>query len=329
MNHPVRWGILGTGHIAHKFATGLAAASNGTLAAVGSRKLKKAESFAAEFGAPRAHGSYEALASDPEVDVIYVSSPHNGHMEHTLLCVGHGKAVLCEKPFAINADQARAMVSAARQKGVFLMEAMWTRFLPAVCRVRSWIAEGRIGEVRMVNAAFGFRAGVNPGGRLFNLANGGGGLLDVGIYPISLAAMAFGAPPERVTGFAQIGETGVDEQNGAVLGFPGGGIALIASAVRTNTQQEAHILGTDGRICIHGPFWVPTTVTLSVPGREETVCTLPYTANGFTHEAEAVGACLLEGRTECDVVPLDESVALMESMDALRAQWGLKYPMEQ
>jgi dihydrodiol dehydrogenase / D-xylose 1-dehydrogenase (NADP) len=328
MSDTTRWGILGTGSIARKFAEGLASLPDAELAAVGSRTKESADAFADEFSIQRSHGSYAELVADPEVDAIYVATPHTLHKENALICLEAGKAVLCEKPFAINAGQAEEMVAAARSRGIFLMEAMWTRFLPAIEKVREWLSEGLIGEARMVNADFGFRSGWNPEGRLLNPELGGGALLDVGVYTISLASMVFGQPPSRIASMADIGQTGVDEQSAMVLGYDKGRLALLSCAVRTSTAQEAMIYGTEGSIRIHPPFWSTAGATLSVSGKDEVVANLPSPGNGYTCEAAEAGRCLREGRRESKVMPLDESIQIIKTMDQIREQWGLRYPME-
>jgi predicted dehydrogenase len=320
-----RWGILGTGSIAFKFATGLVAVPGAELLAVGSRAQATADAFADQFGAPRRHASYEALANDPDVDAIYVATPHSLHRENSILCLRAGKAVLCEKPFTINAAQAEDVIAVARQEGRFLMEAMWSRFLPAMARVRELVAEGAIGHVQMLSADFGFRAAVTKG-RLFNPELGGGALLDVGVYNLSLASMIFGAP-SRVASLAHLGETGVDELAAMILGYDGGQMAILHTAVRTTTPQEAILMGTEGWVRLHSPWWRPDTFTVAVAGQEESVH-LPFEGNGYGHEATEVMACVRAGKLESDVMPLDETLQILETMDQLRAQWGLKYPME-
>lgn len=326
MQGPIHWGILGTGSIARKFATGLSVLPDAKLAAVGSRGQETAEAFGDEFDVPRRHPSYEALANDEQVDVIYVATPHSLHRENTLLCLAAGKAVLCEKPFAINAAQADEMIAAARARGLFLMEAMWTRYLPATVKLRELLAAGAIGDVRLVAADFGFRAGADPGRRLFNPALGGGALLDVGVYPVSLASMIFGGPPERIASLAALGETGVDEQAGMVLGYDDGRLAVLHTAIRTRTAHEAQVYGTDGRIRVPD-FWHATHLLVVRGGREERV-DAPFDGNGYNHEAAEVMDCLRGGRTESDVMPLDESLSVMQTLDRIREQWGLRYPME-
>ena len=328
MSEKLRWGILAPGNIARKFATGLQALDDAELLAVGSRSQERAEKFGREFGASRCYGSYQALVDDPDVDAIYVATPHSGHREESIRCLTAGKATLCEKPFTINAPQARQVVAVAREKGVFLMEAMWTRFFPIMARLRELVAEGAIGEVRMVMGDFGFRAGtINAEGRLFNPALGGGGLLDVGIYPISFASMLLGRPA-KITGLAEMGTTGVDVQAGMVFLYPEGQMAVLATAVRTTTPHAAWVCGTEGRIYIPPAFWRPETMTLYRDGQEPEEIPLPIVGNGYNYQAAEVARCLAAGKTESEIMPLDESIQIMESLDELRAQWGLKYPME-
>ena len=323
----VRWGILGAGSIARRFSEAIRTLPDARLAAVGSRDQAKADAFGDTFDIPHRHGSYEAFVQDADVDVVYVATPHNFHREHSILALRAGKAVLCEKPFTINAREAEAIVRVAREQKRFLMEAHWSRFFPLMARVRELVADGAIGEVRMVQADFGFRAGVNPEGRLFNPALGGGALLDVGSYTVSFASMLLGTP-DRVTGMAHLGETGVDEEAAMILGYPGGKLALLSTAVRLNTPHEATVMGTDGRIRIHSPWWNPKALTLSRGGKDDERIEMPYEGNGFNYEAAEVASCLRAGKLESDIMPLDETVSMMRTMDEIRAQWGLKYPME-
>ena len=322
----IRWGILGPGSIAHQFAEGLKSVGGAKLQAVGSRSQEKADAFADKFSVPTRHASYEALAADPNIDAVYISTPHPQHRENALLCIAHGKAVLCEKPFTVNAKEAGEVIAEARAADVFVMEAMWSRFFPAMAHVRTLIKEGAIGEARMLQADFGFRAGVDPSSRLFNLAQAGGGLLDVGVYPVSLASMLFGTPTE-ITGVAQMGETGVDEQAAISLKYAGGQVAALTTGIRINTPQSAAILGTDGSIMLHAPWWKASTMTVSANGKSEEV-TIPYEGQGMNYEAQEVGDCLRAGRSESAILPLDETLAVMQTLDTLRAGWGLKYPME-
>ncbi len=322
----INWGIIGPGSIADRFAGSLPAVSGAKLYAVGSRTQARADEFADKHGASKRYASYEALAEDPDVQVVYVATPHPQHKGAALLCLEHGKAVLLEKPFTVNATEAAEVIDLARAKDLFVMEAMWTRFFPGMVKVRELISGGAIGEVRMLQADFGFRADVDPEGRLFNLALAGGGLLDVGVYPISLASMIFGAPTE-VSGLAQIGETGVDEMAAVTLKYSGGQLASLVTGVRINTPSEATIFGTDGSIKLHAPFWNVSTLTVSANGKSEEL-SVPYKSGGFNYEAQEVMDCLRAGKNESAIMPLGETLTIMQTMDTLRAQWGLKYPME-
>jgi len=319
----VRWGILGTGSIATKFALGLRAADNAELMAVGSRSTQTAEAFAREHGAARAHASYNELAEDPDVDAIYIATPHVLHRENTLACIAGEKAVLCEKPFAMNAREGEEMVTAARNAGTFLCEAMWTRFLPGTRRVRELISKGVIGEPRQLECDFGFRTDLDPEGRLFNPALGGGALLDVGIYCVAYARMVFGSAPAEMHSSAHIGETGVDEQSAYLFRYESGALARMSSATRTQTAHRATISGTEGSIEIPG-FW--HAQELIVNGELERH---PHKGNGYTHEAIAVGEALAAGAKECAEIPLDETLEIARTLDELRGQWGLSYPADE
>ena len=328
MSTPLRWGILAPGSIARQFATGLQALPSAELVAVGSRTLARAEDFAAKFHVPRTYGSYAQLAADPQVDAVYVASPHPFHMEHAILCLEAGKAVLCEKPFTLNFKQARQLVKIARKNKTFLMEAMWTRFIPIMAQVRQWVDNGAVGDVHLVAADFGFRAGFNPEGRLFNPALGGGALLDIGVYTISFAAMILGSDPVYINGIAHLGPSGVDEQAGMLLGYAGGAMANLSTSIRTTTPGEARIVGTEGTIAVDPPFWKSTAATLKNGAGEKRV-ELAMEGNGYNYEAAEVARCLRQDELESPLMPLDESLEIMKIMDALRAQWGLKYPVEE
>jgi predicted dehydrogenase len=320
-----RWGILGTGGICHSFATDLAFADNAELVAVGSRSQEKADAFGDEFNIPNRHASYDALVADADVDAIYIGTPHHLHCENTILCLEAGKAVLCEKPFAINSTEARKMIECARANNVFLMEAMWTRFLPALVELRKMIADGVIGELRMVMSDFGFQAQCDPASRLFAPEMGGGGLLDVGVYSMSLATMLLGQAIE-IASLMEPAATGVDGQAGAVIKHQKG-MSIIATGVETCTPVISHIIGTEGTIVIDNPWFAAKSLTL-IKGDEHTKIEPEKVGGGYNYQAVAVGECLAAGRTECDVMSLDETLMIMETLDAIRAQWGLKYPME-
>ena len=320
------WGILAPGSIANKFAQGLTAIPNASRYAVGSRDIGRAQAFADKHGFKKAYGSYEALAKDPEVDAVYIATPHPQHEEAAILCLNNGKPVICEKPFAGNAAQAARMIDCARKNKVFLMEAMWTRFLPSICKVRELIAEGAIGGVRHINADFCFRAGVNPEGRLFALKSAGGSLMDVGVYNISFCSMIFGKQPENIKSCMNIGSTGVDETASVLLSYNDGESANLLSAIRLNTPQDASIYGEDGYIKLPS-YWCGDTVQLfNKDGARE--IKLPFDSGGFQFEALEVMNCLNKGLLESPVMPLDETLAVMQTADKIRYDNNLRYPFE-
>lgn len=326
-----RWGILGTGNIAAKFATCMDVCENAVLQAVGSRSQESADAFGNRFNIPVRHGSYKALANDPEVDVIYVSTPHALHKDNTIFCLRSGKAVLCEKPFTLNAAEAEEAIAVARETGQFLMEGMWTRFFPAILQVQQWILNGAIGDPRMVQASFGFRMEYSDRGRLWDPALGGGSLLDVGIYPITIASIAFQDPPATVAGAAHLTDRGVDEQAAFVLKYLGGRLAVLASAIRTTTNYDAYIYGESGMIKIHSPFWSPEKATLipaEAAGRPEETFEEPLESLGFEYEIREVMRCLDEKLSECPAMPHRRTLETMGTMDMLREQWDMPYPGE-
>lgn len=328
MTSKIRWGILGLGGIANKFADALSFVDDAEFVAVGSRSRENARDFGDKFHVSRRYGSYRQLAEDNDVDIMYIATPHNSHSENTIMCLDVGKAVLCEKPLAVNASQVKAMIDCARREKLFLMEAMWTRFLPMMDKVRQLLAEGAIGEVRMLAADFGFRCGdKTEKQRILDPALAGGALLDVGIYPLALSSMLFGRP-QKICSAAYLGETGVDEQAAIVLSFDNGRLATIYTAVQTETPQEATIMGTKGMIRIHHPWWSGSKLTLIRRGKDDQFIELPLHTNGFVYEIQAVNHALRQGRLETGLMPLDESLSIAETMDTIRAQWGLKYPFE-
>ena len=323
----IRWGILGPGTISQKFAIGLKAIPDAEIVAVGSRNLQRANTFADAFDIPHRHGNYVELAANSEVDVIYVATPHPFHKACAMLCLEAGKAVLCEKPFTVDADQAEALITCAREHKQFLMEAMWTRFIPIMVKVREWLADGVIGEPCMLTADFGNWVELstkNLEGRLFTPELAGGALLDIGVYTVSLASMVFGTPAE-ITSLAHIGKTGVDERAAILLGYDAGQIANLSCAITTRTSHEARIFGTKGAIHIPN-FSRATSVMLEVIDKEPLRVEIPFTANGYEYQAIEVINCLRKGKLESDVMPLDESLSIIKTMDTVRAQWGLEYP---
>lgn len=326
MTHTTRWGILSTGHIAGQFAQALTALDDAEIIAVGSRSQSSADAFADHHHIPHRHASYEALANDPDVDVIYIATPHVFHADNMKLCLNAGKHVLCEKPFTINAQEAEECIALAREKGLFLMEAMWTRFIPAMAQVREWIAEGAIGAVRLVRAELSMLLDDDPDGRLYNLALGGGALLDVGVYPVSFAAMILGIP-DTAHIHMQFAPTGVDTHDAMTFQYAAAS-AILASSIARNAPPEAVISGDDGYIVIHPEFHCPQRISLHRNDGAVTDLTIPFDSNGYGHQAAAVQTCLANDQRESAIMPLDETLAIMRLLDQLRAQAGLQYPKE-
>lgn len=323
----IRWGILGTGWIAGMMAEALSSLDDAEMIAVGSRTQESADKFADQWNIPNRHPSYEALTNDPEVDVIYIATPHPYHYENAKLCLNARKAVLCEKPFTLNEQTTQELVDLAREKQVFMMEAMWTRFLPAVVQARQWIAEGKIGEVRAVRANFFIDLDPKPEGRLLNPELGGGALLDLGVYPVSFASMVLGTPKE-IKSFAYLGETGVDEQVVMIFDYEGSKHAILSTCMHLTAPIDAHIIGDKGVIRVHEDFFKTEGVTLTVNGQEPAEAIFPHHKNGYEYEAMEVMACMRAGKLESDIMTLDESIEIMRMMDTMRADWGLKYPHE-
>jgi predicted dehydrogenase len=322
-----RWGILSTGRIADAFAQALNYLPDSQIVAVGSRNQDTADKFASKFNIPNAFNSYEAVANHPDVEVIYVATPQSLHADNTLLCLVGGKHVLCEKPFTINAKEAEACIRLARSKGLFLMEAVWMRYIPAMVQVRDWLKRGEIGEVILLKADFSIHKVRDPEHRLYDPARGGGSLLDVGMYPLSLAIMVMGLP-KTVHSQMIVGETGVDEQTAILLGYEGGRAAILSSGISAHLPNNAVIKGTEGYITIHEPFWHPHQVSLHKHDQEPITENIPFASNGLNYEASEVQACLRAGKLESSIMPLEESLGMMRLMDSIRAEWGLKYPNE-
>jgi predicted dehydrogenase len=328
LNSPIRWGILGTGQIARAFATGLRDVPGAELAAIASRNGDSAQAFAEEFGASRHYGNYQLLASDPQVDVIYVATPHNLHAENTIMCLQAGKAVLCEKPFTINRRQASEAITLARQKKLFLMEAMWTRYLPAIQEAKRLLDQGAIGTPRHIQADFGFAADVNADHRLLSKQFGGGALLDIGIYPLSVAAYFLGEIGEAHAQ-ATLGDTGVDLQTAFILRHRSGGLSSCICSIVAPSPDVLTISGSAGIIQVNAPFFKSQSLTVTTPDGSTRTVQLPYLGNGYTHEAIEVGRCLREGLLESPSMSLDETLALMTCLDTIRAQIGVSYPVDE
>ncbi|MFN2537539.1 MAG: Gfo/Idh/MocA family protein [Mycobacteriales bacterium] len=328
----VRWGIAATGGIATSFAKALTRVEDASLQAVSSRSLDRATVFAAEHGAAQAYGSLSQLLDDPDVDIVYVASPHSEHCREALAAVEAGKHVLVEKPFGLNAEETAKVFDAAAGAGVFVMEGVWSRFLPAHVRLRELVAEGVIGEIRSVEASFGFPMPYGPEHRLFDPALGGGALLDLGIYPVNTALQLLG-PPVEVTATAALGETGVDVNTLVALRFDGGAVASAHCSLTAMLPNTARVIGTLGWIELPGMHHCAESLVLRSfgpwpePPKKE-VLELPVGDDGLRYQVHEVHRCLAEGRQQSDVMSWQHTLDLMSTMDRARECIGLRYPNE-
>jgi predicted dehydrogenase len=320
----VGWGIVGTGGIAAAFASDLALLPDAALAAVGSRTRASADEFADRFDIGHRHPSYEELVTDPDVDVVYVSTPHPFHHDAARLAIDAGKAVLVEKPFTMDAAEARDLVARARDSGVFLMEAMWARFVPHMVRVRELLRNGTLGDVRSLVADHGQWFVKDRTHRLFAPGLGGGALLDLGIYPVSLASMVLGTP-STVTAVSDPAFTGVDATTSVLLQHEGGRHAVLTASLEAAGPNRAAIIGTQARIEIDSIWYAPTPYRVVTRDGAVVVYDEPHEGIGLRHEAAEVMRCLRDGRLESEVMPLDETLTIMTTMDEIRRQIGLSY----
>jgi predicted dehydrogenase len=326
----IRWGILGAGRIARKFAGDLRYAEDCELVAIGSRSRQSAEEFNKEFPVKYAHDSYEALVQNPEVDVIYIATPHNLHHENTLLCLQHQKAVLCEKPFAINSRQATEMINLAREKKVFLMEALWTKFHPHYIKMQEMIGQGLLGEIKSVLVNFGFKPTVPVPARLFDPSLGGGTLMDIGIYNVFIAMSVLGKP-DHIDAVITPASTGVDEQCAILFRYKNGALAQLFSTFSSNLATEADICGTEGRIRLTSRFYETSSTVEYYSERVDSRQVVPIEKEqgfGYQYEARHVNECLRNGLTESPVMSFADTLLLIQTLDKIRAIAGIYYPAD-
>jgi predicted dehydrogenase len=321
------WGIIGPGKIANKFALALPRAGNTILKAVASRDINRAQAFAKTHGATQIYDSYEKLVADPSVDAIYIATPHGYHAEQGLLCLRHGKAVLCEKPMALNAAQVSEMIAASRLHNAFLMEAMWTRFLPIMQRISEMIDAGKIGEIKYIRADFGFFAPFQPASRLYDLRLGGGSLLDIGIYPLFLCLHLLGSP-DNIRSAGHLAPTGSDETCHALLTYNDGRSAVVSSTLACQTSLTAEIAGTEGAIRIPTPWYKNDRFTWLRTGQPDETIVLEPMVNGFEYEIREVTRCLEAGIIESPSMSHDFSLMMSQAMDEIRRQIGVRYAGE-
>ncbi|MFD5097929.1 Gfo/Idh/MocA family protein [Streptomyces albidochromogenes] len=328
----VRWGVLATGGIASSFTTDLLAmreSDGAEVVAVASRTTAGAKAFAERFGIPRAYGGWAELAADEDVDVVYVAGPHSAHRAAAALCLEAGRNVLCEKAFTLNSRQARELVAVARRHDRFLMEAMWMYCNPVVRRLAELVRDGAIGEVRTVHADFGLAGPFGPEHRLRDPALGGGALLDLGVYPVSFAHLLLGEP-DRVRADALLSPEGVDLNTGMLLGWDAGATALLSCSLTADTPMTAAVTGTRGRIELGRGFFHPDRFVLHRAGAEPEEFTAGVDSrHSLQYEAAEVMRCLRAGEKESPLVPLEGSLAVMRTLDAVRDRIGVRYPADE
>ncbi len=321
----IHWGIIGPGKIADKFASDLLSVPNTKLYAIASSSSERAKFFAEKYHVEHHFDSYEEMLHLPNLDVVYVATPHTFHAEHAILCLEKGIPVLCEKPFAMNLRQVQKMIDAAQRHDVFLMEAMWTRFIPAIQKTLDLIRDGAIGEIKTIHADFGFPANFDPNSRLFNPDLGGGALLDIGIYPIYLSLLLLGYPI-KIKALAAFTPTNVDATTSILLQYKNQATALLNCSISAQTRTEAFIYGDKGYIQIVGRFMEATQMILKKNDEEEQVLIFPRKTFGYNFEAQEVVECLLQNKKESDLMPLSMSVKLISLLDDIRQEIGLIYP---
>ena len=328
----IKWGILGAGNIAKKLAADIALIDNAQLAAVGSRSKEKATQFGREFAIPHIHDSYEDLAKDPEVDVIYVATPHSHHHENTLMCLENNKAVLCEKAFAVNYRQAKEMVEKARQKKLFLMEAMWTKFLPHYNKMKSIVDSGQLGDISSVLINFGFKPRTPVPARLFDPALAGGTILDIGVYNVFIAMSVLGRPDEIEASMTPA-STGIDEQCSVLFKYKSGAMAQLFSSFVAHLPTEADINGSDGRLRLTHRFYAPESTLEFYPekmdSKQQVLFDGPQQGWGYQYEVKHVCECLEKGMKESDVMTLDNTLEMMRVLDEIRKEAGIRYEADE
>lgn len=322
MNKKIKWGIIGLGGIAHKFASDLLLTENSTLESVASRSFEKAKDFSKKYNSTTFYGSYVELFQNKLVDIVYVATPHNSHEHFTVLALEHGKGVLCEKPFAINKKQVFNMIQTSKKNNAFLMEAMWTRFLPSIQKIKSSIDAGEIGEIKYINADFAFKA--NPSiQRIYDKELGGGSLLDIGIYPVFLVYLLLGIPTS-ISASALFYETGADSQLSMLFNYKNAQ-AVLFSSFNSNSKRVAKISGTLGEIIIDAPWNEAGSFSIKKNSEKEIFISLPTTGKGYTHQIIECNNCLQQNRIESDTWSHKSSLELISILDSVREKIKLSY----
>jgi predicted dehydrogenase len=319
----IKWGIIGLGKIANKFAGDLQLSDSSILYGVASREMNRAKHFAHKFNAIKYYRSYEDLVNDAEIDVVYIATPHTLHFENTMMCLKNNKSVLCEKPMGINAEEVNLMIAEAKSRKLFLMEGLWTRFIPATEKVIDILNKKIIGDVMFVRADFGFKGDMNPESRLYNKKLGGGSLLDIGIYPIYLSLLTLGLPKD-IKAMAHMTETDIDASCSMLFNYPDGVKANLESTIEAETPTEGYIYGSKGVLKLHSPFHHTEKITISINGKNETL-DIQYKGNGYLYEIEEVNKRLLNQEIESPKLPLNTSKDLISTIDRVKKEIVLIY----
>ena len=327
MGSEFKWGIIGPGRIADKFARAIAGMNGASIHAIASRSTEEPEKLKVSFGAAKCYRTYEELVADSAIDAIYISTPHRFHYENIKLCLDAKKPVLCEKPITVNATQAQELFAISQKKKVFLMEALWTRFLPIYTTVKKWITAGEIGDIRHVHSSHGFIAKRDPAGRLLNINLAGGTVLDLGVYTSGMAQWVFGENPRDILALAHIGETGVDETINVSYAYADGESAQFICTFEFVPLNHMVIYGSGGRITIHPRFFESVKATLEKDNKKRSI-RKPFKGNGFEYQIAASMDAIREGRLDCPQMPQLDSLANMRALDTIRDQIGLHYPFE-
>jgi len=325
MKKKYNWAILGCGHIARKFAHDLRLLSNANLYAAASRDLSRAQDFTNEFGVERAYGSYEEMVADPNVDVVYIATPHSHHYKHTLLCLKQKKAVLCEKAFSLNSGEVKEMIACAKANNTFLMEAFWTGFQPSFRKALEIVRSGELGKLKMVRSDFAFNAPVLEDKRLYNVKLGGGSLLDIGIYPVFAALTSLGVP-ERIKTFADFSVTGAEESISMIFKYPGGEMANLTSSLAAQSPTQTEFYCENGYLVLNPRWFTPTDITVVKNGETPKVIKKEESEGaGYQYEAMHVMECLDKGWIESPEMPWKKSMELMELLDRIRIDAGISF----
>ncbi len=323
MDKKINWGIIGLGKIAHKFAADLNLSDNAVLYGVASRDFAKAERFKNEYNSVKSYRSYEALADDPDIDIVYVATPHVFHFENAMMCLKKGKSVLCEKPMGMNSEQVKSLIEEARRRNLFLMEGIWTRFIPATEKLLELIDEGVIGKLISVRADFGFKSSFDSESRIFNKKLGAGSLLDIGIYPVYLSLLLLGIP-KNIKAFARMTKTDVDSYCAMLFDYENGSKANLESTIEADTPVEGYIYGSKGSIKMHSRFHHTERLTISINGNSETL-EMKIEGNGYVYEIDEANQCLANNQTESEKLPLSTTIDLIKTLEGVMEEIGLNY----